>query len=77
MSHCVSSIWKSTNDYYSNLAHRNVSAKKPFWECMKALFSGKNSASNKVTIIENDFLDKNVLDNIVKIVGVFNTYLLK
>ena len=41
---------------------------------MKALFSDKNSASNKVTIIENDFLDKNVLDNIDKMAGAFNTY---
>ena len=58
--YCVSLIRKTKQQYYNNLDHWKVADNRSFWRSIKPLFSDKSSNSNKITLVEKDFiLEKN------------------
>ena len=63
---------KTKQQYYNNLNHRKVTDNKSFWRYTKPLFSDKSSISNKIKLVEKDFvLEKN--DDIAEIFNDFFT----
>ena len=68
--YCVSFIWKTKQQYYNNLDHRKVADNKSFWRYIKPLFSDKSSNSNKITLMEKDF----ILENNDDIAETFNDF---
>ena len=68
--YCLTLVRKAKKDYYNNLDHENVTDNKTFWKSIKLCFSEKDSAHNKITLVEQDLiLDKK--DNVVEVIDKF------
>ena len=68
--YCLTLVRKTKKDYYNNLDHENVTDNKTFWKSIKLCFSEKDSAHNKITLVEQDLiLDKK--DNVAEVLNKF------
>ena len=54
--YCVSLIRKTKQQYYSNLDHMKIADNKSFLRYIKPPFSDKSSNSNRITLVEKDFI---------------------
>ena len=68
--YCVSLIRKIKKDYYNNLDYKKIIDNKSFWKYVKPLFTEKNARSNKITLVEDNF----ILENNDKIAETFNNF---
>ena len=61
---------KLKKDYNNNLDYKKIIDSKSFWKYVKPLLSEKNARSNKITLVEDNY----ILENNNKIVETFNNF---
>ena len=54
--YCISLIRKMKKDYYNNLDYKKIIDNTSFWKHIKPLFTGKSARSNKITLVEYNFI---------------------
>ena len=70
INYCVSLIRKTKKVYYNNLNYKKIIDSKSFWKYVKPLLSEKNARSNKITLVEDNY----ILENNNKIAETFNNF---